>query len=245
MIWLLGALRRLRGVLALAFMVSLAAGILVTAGGALLARARSLGSPAAGDVRFYVVARGPLAEATRDGLALHPEVRLIGEHSIDQLIGETAFARGGDVLRVLEVAVPRRPGGDLAESVATLQQIDGVVEVITLGSVDVAAAPGATGRFGGAGVLLIAIGCALFAAGVTLSSTMAVRARAEELAVRWLLGAEPVSLWRPLGAVLGVTALAGVLGSLAAGALVARLLVPGAAPEIAREAGTSLSGGLG
>jgi murein DD-endopeptidase MepM/ murein hydrolase activator NlpD len=231
--WLVGAVRRFQGALALAFAIALAAGVLVTLGGALVARARDLQAPVEGEVRFYVVARGPLAESTREGLSLHPEIRLIGEHSIDQLIGETAFARGGgDVLRVLEVAVPRRRGGDLAEPVATLQQMDGVVEVITLGAADPDVAPVLAGRFGGTGGALIAAGCALFAAGIILTATMAVRERADELAVRYLLGAEPVTLWRPLGAVLGATALAGVLGSLAAGAVVARVLAAAAPPEV-------------
>ncbi|HEY8515186.1 MAG TPA: peptidoglycan DD-metalloendopeptidase family protein [Candidatus Binatia bacterium] len=243
--WSVGAARRMGGALALAFVLALTAGILVTAGGALLARARSLGDAATGDVRFYVVARGPLAEATREGIALHPEIRLIGEHSIDQLIGETAFERRGDMLRVLEVAVPRGPDGDVAERVATLQQIDGVVEVIALGAVDVAAAPKASGRLGGAGIALIALGCALFVAGVTVTSTMAVRARADELAVRWLLGTEPVALWRPVGAVLGVTALAGVLGALGAALLVVRFVAPDAATSLASRGTVPLPSSLG
>ena len=124
--------RRSRSVLLLAFAVALAAGVLVTAGATVLARARARALPPP-EGRYYVVARGPLAEATRAGLAARTEAAIVAEHGIDDLLGETATLRtGGETMRVLEVRVARRPGADAATEVATLQQLDGVVDVIAL-----------------------------------------------------------------------------------------------------------------
>lgn len=208
-------LRRFGGALTLAFAVAFAAGAAVTVGGTLLARARELRALAA-EQRFYVVARGPLAEATRDGLARQPEMQIRDEHSIDQLLGETAAARNGsELLRVLEVAVSPRPSADeLPAVVAELQQIEGVIEAIGLGDALALAAPDRARRLAALGGILVVFGCAIFAGGVLVTAFVAVRARAQEVAVRYLLGADPVSLWRPFGIVLGLTALAGALGSL-------------------------------
>lgn len=239
-----GALRHLRGVLVLAFAIALAAGVLVTAGGTLLARARDLGVPVAADGRFFVVARGPLAEATRAALEGRPEIQLVAEHSIDQLLGETMSLRtGSETLRVLEVKLPRQPGDDFAEAVATLQRVDGVVEVIALDPSAGASAPALAPRHATVGGVLVAFGCALFGAGLILTATMAVREWGDELAVRFLLGADPASLWRPLGAVLGITALAGALGAVVATYAVARLLGAGQESTMTGVASTALGAG--
>ena len=235
-----GVLRRLRGVLLLAFAIALAAGVLVTAGATLLAHARGATAPPA-DRRFFVVARGPLAEATRAGLATHPEIQISAEHSIDQLLGETLRARSeGESMRVLEVTVARVPGEDLPETVATLQQIEGVVEVIALDAPAPAAPPSAARQtiVGGA---LVVVGCALFVAGLLLTATMAVRESSDEIAVRYLLGSEPRSLWRPLGALLGVAALAGTLGAVVATYLVASLLDTSPEPLVTGVAAAGLA----
>jgi murein DD-endopeptidase MepM/ murein hydrolase activator NlpD len=224
-----GALRRLRGVLLLAFAIALAAGILVTAGATLVARARGPVVPPA-DGRFFVVAKGPLAEATRASLLTRPEITISAEHSIDQLLGETLNPRSeGESLRVLEVTVPRRPGDDLPETVATLQQLEGVVEVIALDTPAVAAPSALAPHQAIVGGALTIVGCALFVAGLVLAATIAVRESADEIAARYLLGAEPRSLWRPLGVALGVTAVAGALGAVLATGLAAGFL--GASPE--------------
>ena len=220
-----GALRRAKGALALAFAIALAAGVLVTAGATLLARARVVAEPP-GAGRFFVVARGPLAEATRAALAAQPDLAIVAEHSIDQLLGETmALRTGSETLRVLEVTVPRRPDADLAEPVATLQQLEGVVEVIDLEPGRAPVRPSRAPRQAIVGGGLLTLGCALFVLGLILSATMAVRASGDEIAVCYLLGAEPSSLWRPLGMVLGVTALAGVLGAVVATSLGMSLLL--------------------
>ena len=218
-----GSLQRSKGVVALAFAIALAAGVLVTAGATLLARARVLAVPAA-DARFYVVARGPLAEATRAGLGASARFSIVAEHSIDQLLGETMSLRtGSETLRVLEVTAPHRPDHDVAADVAALQQVDGVVEVIDLGAseVPVATEP----RQATVGGVLIALGCILFLAGVLRTASMAVRESSDEIAVRYLLGAEPGTLWRPIGAVLGLSALAGTLGAVIATYLAALLVL--------------------
>ncbi len=222
-----GVLRRGRGGLTLAFAIALAAGVLVTIGGTLGARASEVLGPPQGDAHLYVVARAPLVEAAREGLSFHPEVTILGEHGVDEILGATAVPRGGsEALRVLEVAVPRRRHGDTAEAVATLQQIDGVVEVIVLGGAPSGPPPAVARRLAAAGAGLVALGCLLFVGGVVLSATVTVRDRADEIAVRYLLGAEPRDLWRPLGFALGGTALAGVLGALAATVLGVWFLAP-------------------
>jgi hypothetical protein len=214
--------RRSRGVLLLAFAVALAAGVLVTSGATILARARAQAAPPS-EGRYYVVARGPLAEATRDDLASHGEATIVAEHGIDDLLGETAALRtGGETMRVLEVRMARRPGEDAATEVATLQQLDGVVDVIALTPASPPAPPTGPGIVGGT---LIALGCLLFVTGLLLTAGMAVRESRDELAVRYLLGAEPASLWRPLGNQLGMVVLAGTLGAVLATWLGASLLV--------------------
>ena len=215
--------RRSRGVLLLAFAVSLAAGVLVTSGATVLARARLQAQPPP-EGRYYVVARGPLAEATRAGLATHPEAAIVSEHGIDDLLGETeALRTGGETLRVLEVRMARRrEAPDAATEIATLQQLDGVVDVIAL---NVAPVPGTQTRPGLVGGALIALGCLLFVTGLVLTASMAVRESRDELAVRYLLGAEPTSLWRPLGNLLGMVVLAGTLGAVLATWLGASLLL--------------------
>ncbi|MBY0276045.1 hypothetical protein K2Z84_11925, partial [Candidatus Binatia bacterium] len=221
------ARRRSRGVLLLAFAVALAAGVLVTSGATLLARARA-GTEPPHEASYYVVSRGPLAEATRAGLASHPEATIVAEHGIDDLLGETAALRtGGETLRVLEVRMARGPGGDAAAEVATLQQIDGVVDVIA------SSAPAAPSSEAGSSLVaggLIVLGCLLFATGLLLTASMAVRESRDELAVRYLLGAEPASLWRPIGNQLGLVVLAGTLGAVLATWLGAALLLGRADP---------------
>ncbi len=227
----LSSLQRSRGVLALAFAIALAAGILVTAGATLLARSQAIpvADPAA---RFFVVARGPLAEATRAGLDADPSFSVVAEHSIDQLLGETMSLRtGSEPLRVLEVTSPGVAAGDASAAIATLQQLDGVVEVIDLGAKKAPAA--SEPRQATVGAILIALGCLLFLGGVLRTAAMAVRETGDEIAVRFLLGAEPSTLWRPVGAVLGLTSLAGTLGAvvatyLAAGMLLGRVSGPAA-----------------
>ena len=215
--------RRSRGVLLLAFAVSLAAGVLVTSGATVLARVRAQAVPPP-EGRYYVVARGPLAEATRDDLAAHPEAAIVAEHGIDDLLGETeALRTGGETLRVLEVRMTRHPeAADPATELGILQDLDGVVDVVALN----AATPTAerTGP-GLVGVGLIALGCLLFVSGLLLTASMAVRESRDELAVRYFLGAEPASLWRPLGNQLGMVVLAGTLGAVLATWLGASLLL--------------------
>lgn len=236
-----GAWRRLRGVIVLSLAVALAAGVLVTIGGTLLARARAAVVEPTADARFYVVARGPLAEATRAGLALHPDARITAEHSIDQLLGETIYARGGsETFRVLDVAVPRRPGDDLSLAVATLQEIDGVVDVIALDAVGADVAPLRASRQAVIGGALIVLGCVLFVAGLILTATMAVRECGDEIAVRFVLGTEPGSLWRPLGMLLGGTALVGAVGAVLTTYLVGALI----AGDVAQPATGVVSPGL-
>jgi murein DD-endopeptidase MepM/ murein hydrolase activator NlpD len=202
--------RRSRGVLLLAFAIALAAGVLVTSGATLLARVRAVVTPPAAG-RYYVVSRGPLAEATRAALAQHAEASIVAEHGIDDLLGETAALRtGGETLRVLEVRMTRRPTDDAAGEVAILQQLDGVVDVIALTPPIAPAPPLGQGIVGGS---LITLGVVLFVVGLVLTATMAVRDSRDELAVRYLLGAEPASLWRPLGNQLGMVVLAGTLGA--------------------------------
>lgn len=214
--------RRSRGVLLLAFAVALAAGVLVTSGATVLARARVQAAPPA-EGRYYVVARGPLAEATRAGLEAHGDAAIVAEHGIDDLLGETAALRtGGETMRVLEVRMARRPGEDAATEVATLQQLEGVVDVIALAPPQPPAPPAGQGIVGGA---LVALGCLLFVTGLLLTATMAVRESRDELAVRYLLGAEPASLWRPLGNQLGLVVMAGTLGAVLATWLGASLLL--------------------
>src|SRR5260221_4292930 len=142
-------------------------------------------------------------------------------------------------MRVLEVTVPRRPGEDLPEAVATLQQLEGVVEVIALDA-PAAAAPTVMPRHAVVGGALVLIGCALFVAGLLLTATMAVRESSDEIAVRYLLGSEPRSLWRPLGALLGVAALAGALGAVVATYLVASLLEANPEPVVTGVAAAGL-----
>ena len=150
--------RRSRGVLLLAFAVALAAGVLVTSGATVLARARVQAAPPA-EGRYYVVARGPLAEATRAGLEAHGDAAIVAEHGIDDLLGETAALRtGGETMRVLEVRMARRPGEDAATEVATLQQLEGVVDVIALAPPQPPAPPAGQGIVGGA---LVALGCVI------------------------------------------------------------------------------------
>lgn len=214
--------RRSRSVLLLAFAVALAAGVLVTAGATVLARARARALPPP-EGRYYVVARGPLAEATRAGLAARTEAAIVAEHGIDDLLGEPAVLRtGGETMRVLEVRVARRPGADAATEVASLQQLDGVVDVIALTPPATPSAPVGEGVVGAAA---IALGCLLFVSGLLLTAAMAVRESRDELAVRYLLGAEPASLWRPLGNLLGMVVMAGTLGAVLATWVGASLLL--------------------
>lgn len=218
-----GAWQRSRGVLALAFAIALAAGVLVTAGATVLARARALVVPPA-EARYYVVARGPLAEATRAGLALQTDASIVAEHGIDDLLGETAALRtGGETLRVLEVTMPRHGDDDAASQVAALQQLDGAVDVVALAATAPAPPRGRGGELVGAALVLL--GCALFVAGLVLTASMMVRESRDEIAVRYLLGAEPATLWRPLGTLLGVLVLAGTLGAVVATWLGTSLLV--------------------
>jgi hypothetical protein len=230
-----GSPRRSQGIIALAFTIALAAGVLVTAGATVLARGSALAGPADAP-RFFVVARGPLAEATRAGLGAHPAFSIVAEHGIDQLLGETMSLRThSETLRVLEVTGPHRDSGDVVADVATLQGVDGVVEVIDLGAADAPAADEPRQVAVGAG--LIVLGCILFVAGVLRTAGMAVQESSEEIAARYLLGAEPGSLWRPVGAVLGLAALAGTLGAVAATYLGAGLLLGSAAGATGIEAG--------
>lgn len=218
-----GVLQRSRGVIALVFAIAVAAGVLVTSGATLLARARVLAAPPA-EARFFVVARGPLAEATRAGLDADPTLTIVAEHSIDELLGETMSLRtGSETLRVLEVAAPRGPGGDASASRASLERIDGVVEVLDLAAAE---APVPTEpRQAVVGGALIAFGCLLFLGGLLRTASMAVRESSDEIAARYVLGAEPGSLWRPVGAVLGLAALAGTLGAVVATYLAAAFVL--------------------
>jgi hypothetical protein len=85
------------------------------------------------------------------------------------------------------------------------------------------AVPAAAPRVIGGGLALL--GCLLFVAGLLLTASAAVRNARDEIAVRYLLGAEPGGLWRPLGAVLGITVLAGTLGAVVATYFGASLLL--------------------
>jgi len=234
--------RRSRGTLLLAFAVALASGVLVTSGATVIARARFQGA-APLQSHYYVVSRGPLAEATRGGLTAHPEASIVAEYGIDDLLGETAVLRtGGETLRVLEVRMARREavgaaadvapsqGRDAAAEVATLQSLEGVVDVIALAPPTAPVPQTGPGVVGGG---LIGVGCLLFASGLVLTASMAVRESRDELAVRYLLGAEPGSLWRPLGNQLGMFVLAGTLGAVLATWLGASLVLGRGEPSVA------------
>jgi hypothetical protein len=233
--------RRLIGQLGLLFAVVLLSSAAVTLGAALVARASARLSERLPAARYMIVVRTLVVDSAREALAAIPGVRIVGERSVNEVLrsaepgvtgaGSTppagtsdgaAALPGSERLSVLEAEVAAAEGRVASEpsqeTLTAIRAAPGVTDLIDLN----ARARGEfasrrSGRLLPLGVALVALGLAGFGFGVARTSQLAASQYREDVVVRFLLGADPRTLWTPLGVAFGLTTL---LGALAAGLVI-------------------------
>ncbi|HYC24197.1 MAG TPA: peptidoglycan DD-metalloendopeptidase family protein [Candidatus Bathyarchaeia archaeon] len=225
--------RRLGGQVGLLFAVVLLSSAAITLGAALVARASARLSEPLPPARYMVVVRTLVIDSAREALAAIPGVRIVGERSVADVLRSaqpgvagsgsgaedgTAALPGSERLSVLEAEVAAPDGRAASEppqaSLAAIRAVPGVTDLIDLNArVRVEFAGRRSARLLPVGIALVALGLGGFAFGVARTSHLAAIEYREDVVVRFLLGADPRSLWTPLGFVFGLTTLLGALAA--------------------------------
>jgi septal ring factor EnvC (AmiA/AmiB activator) len=211
-----GRLRRLVPIAIVLLLLSALAGAVATAGAALASRGLLVRSRAPLWARVYAVtltrhAEGALRAAAAIEGVHSAQLRRLSEIRPDRGGGD---AESGERLRVIDLEIA--PDGGLGGSLAALKGIAGVVEIVDTNATERASY---TDRRGFvllvAGIALVALGAAGYVVGVAGTVAIAARECRDEIAVRHLLGSDPVRLWGPFALAFGGTAALGVLATVA------------------------------